>query len=234
MFSQVIIGYGEIGKAVHAVVGESGIVDIHRREDVPENVEVMHVCIPYTDEFEESVHAYIKELSPQHTVIWSTVPVGTTERFGLFAVHSPVEGVHPHLENSIRLMERWVGVLIRGEAQYFTAYFQALGLRVRIAGSPKFTEALKLLSTTEYGVNLVFADYKAYVAEKIGMDFELTKEWNRAYNRLYKDLGMDKRYQKYVLDAPGGRIGGHCVRENSKLLNKQFPDELVKRIGDMQ
>lgn len=225
--SNLIIGYGEIGQAVHAVIGESGVIDLVREEDVPEKVTVMHICFPYAETFEDAVHAYITRYNPQHIVIWSTVPVGTTVIFGLKAVHSPVEGRHPDLETSIRTMERWIGASIRGEAQYFTDYFQKLGLDVKIAGSPRFTEALKLLSTTEYGLNIEFARYKAKVARELGMDYELTKEWNREYNKLYKSLGLEKRFQKFVLDEPVGPIGGHCVGPNAAILTEQFPDPLV-------
>lgn len=232
--NQVIIGYGEIGQAVGKVIGEHAYIDLKNATKIPDNIELMHICLPYSDVFEETVHEYIDKYRPQHILIWSTVPVGTTERFGLFAVHSPIEGKHPDLEMSIRQMERWVGVFIRGEAQYFTEYFQKLGLRVRVVGSPKFTEALKLLSTTEYGVNIEFARYKAAVAEDIGMDFELTKEWNREYNKLYKNLGMEKRFQKFVLDAPDGPKGGHCVVPNARLLNEQYPNELVEVVGEIE
>lgn len=226
---QVIIGYGEIGQAVGNIIGDHWVVDSDFANDIDGDgtVEIMHVCFPYDDSFEDAVHAYIEEYKPQHIVVWSTVPIGTTERFGIFASHSPVEGKHPDLELSIRTMERWVGTFIQGEAQYLTNFFQGLGLRVKIVGSPRYTEALKLLSTTEYGVNIEFARYKAKVAEEIGMDYELTKEWNRSYNRLYKELGMEKRFQKFVLDEPLGKIGGHCVGPNARILNEDYPGPLV-------
>ncbi len=230
--NQVIVGYGEIGKAVHAIVGEAGIIDLHQQQDMPKEVEVLHVCFPYTKDFVAELQKYIEELKPKHIIIYSTVPIGITQGFP-GAVHSPIEGKHPHLEDSIRLMERWLGCNDEKDGLFFVNFFSDLGLRTRMVAKSDFTEALKLLSTTEYGVNLAFADYKARVAEEIGMSYELTKDWNKEYNRLYKDLGMEKRVQKFVLDAPGGTIGGHCVVPNAQLLNEQFPDVLVKRVGDM-
>lgn len=231
--TSLILGYGEIGKAVHAIIGEAGIVSLELNEDIPETVDILHVCFPYTKYFVANLQKYVEQYKPLQIIIYSTIPIGITRGFPS-AVHSPIEGKHPDLELSIRVMERWIGCNKKEDGQFFVNFFRDLGIRTRLVENSDFTEALKLLSTTEYGVNLVFADYKARVAENIGMDFELTKEWNREYNKLYKNLGMDKRFQKFVLDAPGGKLGGHCVKENSRLLNKAFPDEMVKRIGDMQ
>lgn len=232
--NNLIVGYGEIGQAVGKIVGEHEMVDLEPMASIFSSIDVMHICFPYSDNFVTEVKRYIEQYSPSHVIIYSTVPVGTTYDISPMAVHSPVEGVHPYLEDSIRLMERWLGCEDKVEGRFFVDFFEKLGLKTRLVGDSDHTEALKLLSTTEYGVNLVFADYKAYVAEKIGMDFELTKEWNRAYNRLYKDLGMEKWFQKFVLDPPEGKIGGHCVIQNAILLQRQFPDDLVKRVRDTE
>lgn len=230
----MIIGMGEIGKAVQAITGDTNTYDSKDGTvlEFDTNPEVLHICFPYTDNFVEQVDWYCKGVKPQHIIIWSTVPVGTTKQFA-HAVHSPVEGVHPQLEDSIRFMERWVGFNGQEDWFFFIKFFQGLGLRTRGVINSDCTEALKLLSTTEYGVNLVFADYKKHVADEIGMDYELTKEWNREYNKLYRSLGMDKRYQKYVLDAPNGVLGGHCLKPNAKILHEQFPNTLVGLVDNM-
>lgn len=235
--SEIVIGMGEVGKAVQALVSAThsydytgALVDFSIYPDI----EVMHICFPHSDAFVEELRRYAGELKPVHIVVWSTVPVGTCGSIDARIVHSPVEGKHPDLELSIRQAERWVGCNTLAESQYFYDYFTKLGLRPKILADTRYTEALKLLSTTEYGVNLIFADYKAKVAEAIGMPFELTKEWNRMYNQLYKDLGLEKKFQKFVLDPPKGEIGGHCVRDNAKLLNQQYPDTWVIEIGEYE
>lgn len=227
----LVIGYGEIGQAVGAVIGEHAVINEGDRLST-RRVDVMHICFPPSDDFLPAVFAYIKRYSPKHIVIWSTVPIGTTKVIPN-AVHSPVEGRHPKLEESIRLMPRWFGYNTAADGDYFAEYFDMLGLEVKGVENSDCTEALKLLSTTEYGINLAFADYKARVAEAIGMDYQRTKEWNADYNELYENLGMEDRFQKFVLDPPGGIIGGHCVTPNAKLLYQQFPDMLVKLVEDM-
>jgi hypothetical protein len=58
------------------------------------------------------------------------------------------------------------------------------------------------------------------------------KQWNLDYNELYKRLGMNQ-FQKFILDAPEGPKGGHCVTPNAKLLYGQYPDEQVKVVGEL-
>lgn len=232
--NQCVIGFGEIGRAVGSITGDHYVVDVDRDNPMVEGLEmdVMHVCFPYSEVFIREVDRYTDMLKPKHIIIWSTVPIGTTTQIPL-AVHSPVEGKHPALAESIEMMERWIGYNDEAEGQWFNNYFTERGLKVRTVADSCWTEALKLLSTTEYGINIVFAAYKAQVAEALDMDYQLTKDWNLAYNSLYRNLGMEKTYQKFVLDAPEGKIGGHCIRENTFLLEEQFPNEMLKIIQEL-
>lgn len=232
MSSSLVIGYGEIGKAVGAIIGDHQAIDLNMLKPEPMEVDIMHICFPCDSRFLEHVQVYIQEWQPKHVVIYSTVPIGTTKLLNN-VIHSPVEGKHPDLEMSIRLMERWIGYNDKEEALFFNAYFIGCGLRTKMVENTDCTEALKLLSTTEYGVNIEFARYKKHVADSIGMDYQLTKSWNENYNRLYKDLGLEKRYQKFVLDAPVGPKGGHCVTPNAQILNQQFPNTLVEIVGEL-
>jgi UDP-N-acetyl-D-mannosaminuronate dehydrogenase len=233
-----IAGAGQIGNAVADNIAKTDKVYIYDwkvSEEMPiiQGVDIVHICFPCKDQgkFIKNVNQYILKYKPMHVLIWSTVPIGTTKRIR-GAVHSPVEGVHPRLTSSIKQMARWIGANDRVEGEFFESYFKGLMIRPRIVNSSDFTEALKLLSTTEYGVNIEFARYKKQVADKIGMDYELAKEWNRDYNKLYHNLGIPWA-QKYVLNAPQGAKGGHCVTPNARLLYEQFPDDLVGIVGEL-
>jgi hypothetical protein len=233
--AEIICGFGEIGKAVKEAVSPDALVyDLSMTDQSPQidNLEIMHICFPYSDKFIQYAQGYIDQWQPEHIAIWSTVPIGVTKQVSGIAVHTPVEGKHPSLATSIRIMTRWVGCNNQEQADFFTDYFKARHFVVRSVPNSDYTEALKLLGTTEYGINLLYADYKKRVAEAIGMDYELTKRWNRDYNQLYRELGLNQ-FQKFVLDPPGGKLGGHCVRENSILLNEQYPDTLLQRINAM-
>lgn len=235
----LVIGAGQIGEAVTKIISVTDTVTLYDKKGDNEppilrGIDVMHVCFPCYNQakFLSAVHTYLGKYNPAHVVVWSTVPIGTTKQIP-GAVHSPVEGKHPNLALSISYMRRYIGANTPKEAQWFQGYFQELGLVTRTVKNSDHTEALKLLSTSEYGINIVFANYKKEVAKKLGMDYDLMKDWNSSYNSLYKQLGLDKQFQKYVLDAPDGPIGGHCVVPNAKLLDEQFPSELLKMIKEM-
>lgn len=233
MSKDLIIGYGEIGQAVHEVICPDAIIkDITMKgKRVANQIEVMHICFPPSDKFVEQVWDYIVRYEPKYVAIWSTVPIGTTKKIGKRVIHTPIEGVHPLLAKSIKNMTRWVGYNNKTSAKFFEEYFKERKLNVKLVPNTDCTEALKLLSTTEYGINIEFARYKKKVADAIGMDFELTKEWNQSYNQLYKELGLARKFQKFVLDPPEGKLGGHCILPNYRILKEQFPDEILNVLG---
>src|SRR3989344_5362217 len=90
-----IIGYGEIGKAISKFYKKPLIKDLNR-DDGLKSVEILHICIPWSDNFVEIVKKEIREIKPKLTIIHSTVSVGATKKIGGRTVHSPVRGVHPN------------------------------------------------------------------------------------------------------------------------------------------
>ena len=224
------MGNGEIGKSFKEVLKSTAKVSIYDRvssEDCLEKTDILIIAFPYYgDSFCSEVKRYQGMTDPKDTVIVSTVPIGTCRRVN--AVHSPVEGKHPHLAESIRKGIRWVG---GSNAFNVTQLFEEANLEVRQVKEPEFTEFLKLRSTSLYGVNIEFARYSKDVADKIDMDFELVKEFDQDYNNLYKELDMPQ-FQRYILDPPEGKIGGHCVVPNAEILDKQYPHNYLKNIYD--
>lgn len=235
--NSLIVGLGEIGTAVMETIEMHDIVYTHdingtSSENLPE-IDVLHVCFPPSDTFVEDVEAYINQHDPSHVIVWSSTSIGTCSRIADYVIHTPVEGKHPRLSESIQTMVRWVGCLDRMEREWAANYFMTMSLDVREVEKSEYTEALKLISTSEYGVNIVFADYKKNVADILGMDYELMTEWNRTYNDLYRSLRLPD-FQKFVLDPPGGKIGGHCITQNAELLHGQFPHEMLRMIREMK
>lgn len=224
----LVVGHGLIGQAVGKLLGDYEWTD----RDMPAEgkYDVLHICFPYSEGFETFVKEYIKKHSPKYTIVYSTVPIGTCK--GLNVVHSPVEGNHPNLDMGLRFAERWVGYNTFSEGRFFNKFFKDIGLKVKLIKNSDHTEALKLLSTTEYGLNIEFARYKAHVARSIGMNYRLTKEWNQMYNNLYEDLQLPK-YQKFILDEPIGPKGGHCVVPNARILQEQFPNKMVREVAEL-
>jgi hypothetical protein len=232
----LVIGYGEIGKAVKtAICPDAKIFDTARRNTRIGRVDVMHICFPYNKDFIKNVQGYIIQFQPKHIIVYSTVQIGTCKKIDRRVLHSPVEGKHPNLVDSIESAVRWIGYNDKEEIKFFEEYLLERQFYQRhIVKNTDHTEALKLLSTTEYGINIVFAGYKAQIAKKLKLPFELTKDWNEDYNILYDECLELPQYQKFILDAPEGPIGGHCIVPNAELLDSKFPNvfnKLIKEYG---
>lgn len=236
MKKAILVGYGEIGKAVKEVFKNDIDIDVcdlkfMEHEYYDESYDLMFVAFPYDDDFVHNVGLYEHRFKPQGTIIFSTIQIGTIDKLSKFmdVVHSPVEGKHPDLADSIRFMTRWVGGIDSTTSLEIMMFFANSGLDLRLVIDAKATEFLKLSSTSLYGVNIEFARYRKSVCDSLGIDYNLVKEFDKDYNELYKKLGLEQ-YQRYILDPPKGIISGHCVVPNAKILDKLFPSELLKRI----
>lgn len=224
----LLVGYGEVGRGVYECLSRFHDISIHDKDKGKVidsgNFDVLLVAIPYSEDFVDIVKEYTDKFNIFDVIVFSTVKIGTCSRINR-CVHSPVEGRHPDIGKSISKMKRFVG----GISDTVVAFFALTGLDVVYLDKPEYTEFLKLRSTTLYGVNIEFARYSKEVADDIGMDFEYIKEFDLEYNKLYKGLGLDN-FSRYILDAPKGKIGGHCVVPNAKLLDEQYPNLIVKRV----
>lgn len=235
-FSQrnLIVGNGEIGKALYGVLKRSKAVFI-RDVDGPEyaDIDVLHIAFPYSDSFVHDVANYIEQYNPVLTFVYSTVPIGTCAKIGDHIVHSPVEGRHPNLKESIEIGVRWVACGDKYAQQKAIEFWSPFVKTVRAMNDARFTEFLKLRSTSKFGINLAWTDYEASVAKDIGMEFNALKQFDEDYNELYAVLGYPQ-FKRYVLDPPYGSIGGHCVVPNAELLDKQYPSPMLKLIKKMR
>lgn len=232
----LVIGEGEIGTSLYEVLHKArwSAGGVYVRDVAPvvipePQIHVLHIAYPYSETFSQTVLDYIEQYDPNLTIIYSTTPIGTCEKIGKNVVHSPVEGRHPDLAESIRRMPRWVGCEDPIAQEYAIAIWMSIVPTVRALHSSAHTEMLKLRSTSKYGVNLVWADYEKKLADLVGVEWEAVKAFDRDYNYLYDSMGYPD-YQRYILDPPNGEIGGHCVVPNAELLDKQFPNPMLKMI----
>lgn len=232
--NSLIIGSGEVGKSLHTVLRREPTCFIRDVKPVKvPSIDVLHIAFPYSKDFIKSVKNYIEQYDPSLTIVYSSVPIGTCESIGTHIVHSPIEGKHPNLHESIRIMPRWLGAKDKKALRDAGAYWSVFAETVRLVKSSRATEMLKLRSTAKYGINLVWADYEKSLTDSIGAEWDMVKLFDLDYNMLYEQLGFPE-YSRYLLDPPGGKIGGHCVRENAILLDAQYPNDLLKMIIAMK
>jgi hypothetical protein len=216
----VVIGRGEIGSALVRLLGADW-VDLDAKTAAG-RYDHMHVAIPYGDRFVADVEKYRKQFEPSLVIVHSTVPVGTCEKIG--AVHSPCRGVHPNLYAGLRTFIKFFG----GEgAEKAAEPFRIRGVRCYIAKTSRDTEAMKLWETTQYGVFIRLMQEIHDYCEANGLDFETVYRLsNISYNDGYAALGLAK-FNRPVLEYMGPGIGGHCVRENARLLDSPFAQLVI-------
>src|SRR3989338_8588060 len=111
-----VLGVGEVGKAVGEAFKKKFIVrgkDLDYDEIEKNQLEVLHVCLPYSSNFINLVCFQAKLNKPKLIVIHSTVLPGTTEqiykRVRVPTVHSPVMGTHPNLKRDILKFPKFIG-----------------------------------------------------------------------------------------------------------------------------
>jgi len=225
----LIIGYGEIGKSLEKVliwysptiVGEKGIIkgNIDDRE-----LEVMNICFPYSDKFEEAVREYQEKYKPKFTVIHSTVPVGTSRK--LNAIHHPCVGMHPNLFESFLTFTQFLS----GEnASEVANYFRKTGMKIYLFDKQETTELGKISQTTFYALMIEYVKMLKEECDKNDLSFsEVYTLMSQAYNEGYKKLGFPE-YKMPLLVPIEKKQGGHCTLPNLELWkDKNEFVELIK------
>jgi len=223
----LVIGAGEMGRALFEILKKNFDVSLRDKEgETSEHYDVLHIAYPPFSGFVKATKKYMREYGAPLVIVHSTVPVGTTKRLGASAVHSPIRGVHPHLTKGIRTFVKYFG---GPKAVSAARYFSKLGIPVKTFKDAETTELLKILDTTYYGWNIMFAKEAKTLCEKFGVDFDdVYTVPNRDYNDGYAKLGME-HVTRPVLKYVRGKIGGHCVIPNTKLLKSWMTDTLKKR-----
>jgi len=239
----LIIGLGEVGHALYELFKENGQFDVYgfdiseekmeeiigRKQELPKNVDVMHICYRCTEQkkFIQATVEYIKKVNPKLTIIESTVHPGTTQKIYEASktpiVHSPIRGMHKTLEtmkNDIRFWTKYIGAIKREWADQAREHFEKLGLKVKILKSPIETELAKLFETTYRAWMITCFQEMHRISRHFGADFnevvDMIEDIHRA--RLNKPLHYP------------GVIGGHCLIPNCKLLLDKYDSEVLQLI----
>lgn len=209
----LVIGLGEVGSAIQAILQCDGYDTKSGMEAPGGSFDTLHICFPYSLSFEAQVLQYKSYFNADLVVVHSSVPVGTCDPQGW--VHSPVRGVHPHLEQGIRTFVKYFG----GEAAFIAKRpFEDAGIICQANPLASNTEALKLWDTTQYGLMIMIQKMIKAYCEEHSLDFELIyTDANHTYDIGYEQLGRPEVARPYLKFMPGP-IGGHCVIPNAKIL----------------
>ena len=219
---QIVIGAGEVGSALSTVLNCPCIDKIGGTEKW-KDAEIIHICFPYSEEFISEVYRYKKIFNPEYVIIHSTVPLGTSRK--CVAMHSPIRGLHPNLEEGIRTFVKFIG---GDQVSEVADVFRRAGMKVMLFDEPETTEAMKLFDTLYYGVCVEFAKEVNRFCWENNLNFtEVYRMGNITYNKGYKELNHPE-FARPVLEPIMKPIGGHCVIQNAKLLKTDFSDFIDK------
>lgn len=213
---EIVIGLGEVGQAIQKILNCDGF-DNRSGGGGEATYDIIHICFPCIDqaEFVRMVNEYKERYAASLVVIHSTVPIGTSDM--LDAVHSPVRGVHPNLEQGIRTFVKYFG---GSNADRAALRFGVEGIRTKCVPSARTTEALKLWDTTQYGAMILLEKQIKLFCIEHELDFDTVyTDANRTYNAGYTELNMPHVVRPYLTHMDGP-IGGHCVMPNVSLLRR--------------
>ncbi len=216
-----ILGYGEIGQSVAKFYKNPLIKDL-KRNDGLEGVEILHVCIPWSNKFVAIVKKEIAAIKPQITIIHSTVAPGTIKEIGGMVVHSPVRGVHPKLYEGMKTFVKYIGADNKKAGAMAEKHLKSLKMKTKLFYPAMVTEMGKILDTTYYGVVIAWHGEMKEICDQFGLDFEkAVTDFNQTYNEGYAKLGK-KHFVRPVLYPPQLGKPKHCIVPNATILQKYY------------
>jgi len=234
--SIVLIGSkGEVGSAILSMIKKADKYKIYEIDKGMalwhppgiESVDYMHYCVPFADSvsFLNEVKRYAKLWNPKHIILHSTVLPGTTKdiykSLNIPISYTPCRGQHNSLLKDFQRYTKRVATPIEcGEFRDdVEQHLISLGFKVSGNSIPEILEVSKLLDTTHYGINIMYAQIANRICNQYGFNYE-----------QYNDFMMDSMpyYPELKMKLYPGYCGGHCVRQNIDLLKKVHKHTLWK------
>jgi UDP-N-acetyl-D-mannosaminuronate dehydrogenase len=212
----IIVGRGEVGvaieKCLHLQGANVGWVDLKR--DLDCQCTFLHICIPWSDTFCDTVVERAEKHRPTACIIHSTVVPGTTNdiygRTTVLVAYSPVRGRHGQDEQMVRdLLEftKFVGSPSAEASRIAAAGLLECGFTVKVASSATVLELAKLFQTTYTGILVAWAQEMNRLCDELGVDYVESQALNEMPNL------------PHVIHQPGF-IGGHCIIPNTFILDQ--------------
>jgi UDP-N-acetyl-D-mannosaminuronate dehydrogenase len=218
----VIGSEGEVGQALVKILESGRNIkgsrkvykhDLQTIHPLDIKCDVLHICFPYSNDFEFHVINYVEKFGVNKTivVIHSTVVPHTTSNLAKVidnVIYSPTRGRHPNLFDDILFWTKYLASESEEALGIMQKIYHIVGLKTKIVKDTTSLEFAKHYSTLMFGLSLVVTQ-EVYAAKKaFNVDPEIIMEFINDTGRVTKD----RKIYPFIES-----IGGHCVIPNAKL-----------------
>ena len=230
----IVVGLGEIGLPIFKLLSKKIKIDgFDKIEKLNsnkfpniENIEFMHICIPFSKDFEKSVSQLTKKFNPDGIVIHSTISPNTTKKLqtklDLPIIYSATRGVHKRMLKDLKRYTKFFAVYnyapkSKWASRTFKNKLKKCGVKTKQMSQPITLELAKVVcDTSYYGWLINFAQISKIIADKENVDYD--EMWS-----------FTDEIQKFLKNRPKmfpGFIGGHCVIPNLDLVNDKSLNQI--------
>ena len=239
---QLVVGLGEIGKPIFKLIRKKNLVvgydvspkifdekQFKKYNQLPVNF--MHICIPFTKNFQNNVIDLYEKFKPEGIVIHSTIKPYTTKeiqaKLPVPIIYSATRGVHKRMLYDLKRYTKFFAIEKNAPrkmwaAKKFSSLMKNSGTKTKQMSDPITLELAKIIcDTSYYGWLITYSQLSNMIAESHGVNYD--EMWTFS-DEIHKYLG--NRPKMYP-----GIIGGHCVIPNLDLIQNQTLD-LIKKINE--
>ena len=238
----IVIGLGEIGGVLYKLFSKYYTTegfDINPKL-IPKNlkknellkIRFLHICIPYTKNFNSQIIKLEKKFQPQGIIIHSTIKPSTTfniqKKLQIPVIYSATRGVHKRMLSDLRRYTKFFAIENNAPDKKwacteFVKLLKKSHIKTKQMSSPITLELGKILCDTSYfGWLINFAQISKIIADKEKVDYN--EMWSFS-NEIHKFLG--NRPKMFP-----GFIGGHCVIPNLDLIDNNSLNN-IKQINNL-
>ncbi len=230
----IVVGLGEIGLPIFKLLSKKIKIDGFDKIEKfntnnfsnIKNIEFMHICIPFSKDFEKSVLQLTKKFNPDGIVIHSTISPNTTKKLqtklDLPIIYSATRGVHKRMLKDLKRYTKFFSVYnyapkSKWASRTFKNKLKKCGVKTKQLSQPITLELAKVVcDTSYYGWLINFAQISKIIADKENVDYD--EMWS-----------FTDEIQKFLKNRPKmfpGFIGGHCVIPNLDLMDDKSLNQI--------
>jgi UDP-N-acetyl-D-mannosaminuronate dehydrogenase len=230
----IVIGLGEIGLPIFKLLSKyfptDGFDKIEKlnsqKFSKTKDIELMHVCIPFTKSFQSEVIKLEKKFKAKGIVIHSTISPNTTKKLqgklSVPIIYSATRGVHKRMLKDLKRYTKFFSIdnsapNSKWASKTFENRMKKCGVKSKKMSEPVTLELAKIVVDTSYfGWLINYAQISKIISDKYNVDFD--EMWS-----------FSDEIHKFLKNRPKmfpGFIGGHCVIPNLQLIDNELLNQI--------